>query len=39
MRWLRPFQATGEPDVAALASVVLSAAAIVSVTVDVLLRG
>jgi hypothetical protein len=39
MRWLRQVQAAGRPDVAVLAPVVLSAIAIVSVTVDALLRG
>jgi hypothetical protein len=39
MKWLRQFRAAGQPDVAVLAPVGLSAVAIVSVTVDVLLRG
>jgi hypothetical protein len=39
MKWLRQFRAAGQPDVAVFAPVVLSAVAIVSVTVDVLLRG
>ena len=39
MRWLRQFQAASQPDIAVLVPVMLSAVAIVSVTVDVLLRG
>ena len=39
MKWLRQFQAADQPDVAVLAPVVLSAAAIVSVTADVPVRG
>jgi hypothetical protein len=39
MRWLRQVEAAGRPKVAVLVPVMLSAVAIVSVTVDALLRG